>query len=46
MALIKIDQSVIPQDVNEPTGLVMNAEAKTNEELLPLSPALVAQNTA
>lgn len=46
VALVKTDQSVIPQDVNEATGLVMNAEVKTNDELLPLSPALVAQNTA
>lgn len=40
VALVKTDQSVIPQDVNEATGLVMNAEVKTKDELLPLTPPL------
>lgn len=46
VALVKTDQSVIPQDVNEATGLVMNAEVKTKDELLPLSRPRVTQNTA
>lgn len=37
LALVKTDQSVIPQDVNEATGLVMNAEVKPKDELSPLS---------
>ncbi len=36
-ALVETDLSVIPQDVNEATGLVMNAEVKPKDELSPLS---------
>lgn len=46
VALVKTDQSVIPQDVNEATGLVMNAEVKPKDELSPFIFAHVGQNTA
>lgn len=35
VALVKTDQSVIPQDVNEATGQVMNAVVKPKDELSP-----------
>lgn len=46
VALVKTDQSVIPRDVNEAAGLVMNVEVRPKDELSPLSSVHVAQNAA
>lgn len=42
VALVKTDQSVIPRDVNEAAGLVMNVEVRPKDELSLLSSVHVA----